>query len=435
MSKVIHPADTARRPVRIAVVSTNKADYGRILPLVKEIQSRDAFALQLVLGTPVYADYLLWHLRYGNPVSIVKSLPWYLKARIKMLLGGSKALHEVDQLAYLFKRDRVPVAARIPLHIEGDQHATMLQVAGFALLGATDVFERLRPDVIVLHGDRAELLTIAAAATMLHIPIVHIEGGDVSGTIDEHIRHAISKLSHLHFPVTQKSAERLVAMGERPDRVIASGMLALDMLSPDGLTLDNSFYERVGLGAGRIDLTKPFLFVMYHPVTTHAAEAETEARCLIEAVEAVGLPLFILAPNNDSGGRAIDAVFREHALADPGSVAFYKTVPAEEFYRIMHAAAVCVGNSSSFVREAAFLGTPVVLVGDRQQNREHGANLIHTACETGPIAAAIQGQLKRGRYPRDERFGTGESAKKIVDYLVAADFKNFEFQKSFHESR
>ncbi len=422
----------ADRRVKIAVVSTSMADYGRLLPLLKELQSRPQVQLQVVLGTPVYADHFWWHLRYGNPSSLFKSLPWYLKARLTMMHRGERALSEIDQLAALFKRDHVPIAARIPLHVEGADHTSMLHIAGLALLGAADVFGHLRPDAIVVHGDRAELLTIAAAATMLHIPLVHIEGGDVSGTVDEHVRHAISKLAHLHFPITKRSAERLIAMGERPDRVVVSGMLAIDAVAQTNLALDNSFFDRVP-GVGRIDFAKPFVFVIYHPVTTKAHDAEHDARALMAALAEIGLPLFILAPNTDVGGRAIHEVFRAYAAEHPERAAFYKRVPADEFYRLLNGAAVCVGNSSSFVRESAYLGSPVVLVGNRQHNREHGENLVQVPCDQKHVTAAVEAQLAHGRYTRDTRFGIGQSAKKIVDALLAADLPHFDFQKVFHE--
>lgn len=424
------------RPTKICIVTTSKADYGRIRPLIKEIQSREKEAnlkLQVVLGTSIYADHLLWYLFRGDPKSAFRSLPWYLKARLHILFGGSNALGKVERLAYLLKQDGISIRARIPMHIEDDSHKAMARTSGFAFLGATRVFEKLTPDVVVLYGDRAELLTIAAAATMLHIPIVHVEGGDVSGTIDEHIRHALTKLSHLHFPITEKSAERIIKMGELPQNVLPSGMLALDTVASSNLSITNDFYERVSRGAGRIDFTKPYLLVMYHPVTTRVLSSENEARCITAALEVIGMPVFILAPNSDAGGKSIHTVFRDYARTHPNDAAFYKSVPVEDFYRIMKNAAVCVGNSSSFIRESAFLGVPTVLVGDRQHNRERGENVLNTPCEASVIAGAIKKQLSHGPFPKDLRFGEGQSAKKIVDKILATDFQNFDFQKSFFE--
>ncbi|MEK7082329.1 MAG: UDP-N-acetylglucosamine 2-epimerase [Patescibacteria group bacterium] len=419
--------------IKICVITTSRSDYGRMKPVMEAIQRAPEFALQVVAGSHLYFDHLLWYLRHGEPVSFWKSLPWYLRARGATMREGDYGVVAREYSARLLAQDGFPVHARIPMFLEGGNPRVMTKIGGLALLGLPRIFEKLRPDLIVINGDRFEMLPVAFAAVCANIPLAHIEGGDVSGTLDESIRHAVTKLAHIHFPATEKSASRLRAMGEDPERIFPVGSPIIDTISRLDLSLDNSVYERNGFGGGRrIDFTRPYVLALQHPVTTRYEENRRDTEELIAAADALNLQKIFLAPNIDAGSDGVSGALRAHRDANPERTVFFKSLIPHDFYRVLKHAAVAVGNSSSFIRESAYFGVPAVIVGDRQQGRERGENAIEVAAERSQIIAAAESRLRHGPYPRDTIFGDGNAAEKIVEICTRFGPGSVRVQKTFH---
>ncbi|KKW18844.1 MAG: UDP-N-acetylglucosamine 2-epimerase [Parcubacteria group bacterium GW2011_GWB1_50_9] len=429
---------------KICVVTTSRADYGRLKPVMGAVQNHPNFELQVIVGTPLFFDHLLWYLRHGEPVSFFRSLPWYIRARTSALLKPHHEIHQMEYLMRVLTADGFPISARLPLFLEGGNLTTMVKSAAFGLLGIPDIFESLRPDVLLLHGDRFEILPVAMAAAFLNIPIAHLEGGDVSGTIDNSVRHAITKLAHIHFPVTQKSKERILAMGEDPRSVHLAGSPIIDFLMGIDLSLNEPFRDMHGPGVWKadnlrgVDLRKPFIIVSQHPVTTEYRSSYENMESILKAVDVFDLPKIFIAPNIDGGQDGISSAIREyrerqHSAAKTTAV-FFRGFSPKDFCRILKHAAVAVGNSSSFLREGGYFGTPVVLVGNRQDGRERGVNVIDAEAHADDIRSVIEWQLEYGPYPSTNLFGDGTAAKKIVDVLSRIDFPSFSVQKQFHAS-
>lgn len=420
---------------KICVVTTDRADYGRLKPVMDAIRGEAQFELQLVAGSHLFFDHLLWYLRHGEPLSWRKSFPWHLNARIRTVFARSNEdIFELEYFTRFLRSEGFPIHARIPMFLEGGNPRVMTKISGFCLLGLPPILEKLKPDMVLINGDRFEMLPVAFAAVSSNIRLAHIEGGDVSGTLDESVRHAITKLAHFHFPATEQSAKRIVAMGENPKHVYVTGSPVIDMVKRLDTSLDNSFYERNARGGGeRVDLTKPFLLVIHHPVTTRYEENRTDTEELIAALDALAMPTIILASNIDAGSDGVSAAFRAYRDRQPRSVAFFKHFTPQDYYRVFAHAAVAVGNSSSFIREGAYLGTPAVIVGDRQRNRERGKNVIEVAPQKTEIRAAIQQQIVHGRYPEDLLFGDGNAAGRIVKILAGLELSNIPVQKSFYD--
>ncbi len=403
---------------KICVVTANRSDYGRLKPIMRSIQKDMRLTLQVVAGTPLFFDHFWWYLRHGEPLSLWRSLRWYMKARFMSLCGRDAELARHEHLMKLLVADGFPIDARLPMFLEGGNQRVMTKTIGFCLLGLPDIFEKLRPDIVLFNGDRFEVLPIALAAVSMNIPIAHIEGGDLSGTIDESVRHAVSKLAHIHFPATKKSAERLVAMGENPQFVFPTGSPVIDTLVGLDCSLDNSLHERHHSGGGYIDFTKPFMLVLQHPVTTRYEKNQSDMKELIAAVDTIPMQKVFLTPNIDAGSDGVSAALRDYRKQNPRHVAFYKYFTPHDYYRIFSNASVVVGNSSSLIREGAFLGTPAVVVGDRQRGRERGENVIETGFEQTEIAVAIKRQLNHGKYPSSTMFGDGTASVRITDILA-----------------
>ncbi len=312
--------------------------------------------------------------------------------------------------------------ARIRLIVEGQTPATMAKSTGLGLLELPTAFERLEPDVVVTVADRFETIATAIAAAYMNIPVAHTQGGEVSGSIDESVRHAVTKLSHIHFPATELSARRVVAIGEDPRYVFNLGCPSIDLAARmEAGTRAEALSRHRGDGSP-IDVREPFLLVMQHAVTTEYGLATDQINATLRAVSAIGMQALVFWPNVDAGSYEVSLgirEFREHGLAE--RCHFFRNLPAEDFTRLMTHCACMIGNSSAALREGAYLGTPAVSVGTRQQDRECGPNVVFASHDPLEIADAIRTQVAHGRYARSELFGDGTAGSAIAEVLATVD--------------
>lgn len=315
-----------------------------------------------------------------------------------LLCGGSTVLERFKRPVDEMHFGRHWEIEELFSELDGDSPVVKARSLGLSCMDYAATLDRIKPGVLILIGDRYEALGVACAAATLRIPICHLQGGEVSGALDERYRHAISKLSDWHVPATKRAAENLIRMGERPESILAIGCPSSDM-------------------ARRVKIHKtqeqPYLLVVYHPNTTHSETAAAEMEAVLKAVSATGIRAKVLWPNIDSGSGAIAKVIRQHA----DEFETIKNLPPLEYAELLANAACCVGNSSSFVRDSGFYGTPVVLVGDRQDGRECGANVMRTTCDHDNIRWGIEQQVKDGRYPPSDLYGDGHVCERIVKAL------------------
>lgn len=422
---------TMQEKRKVAVVVTNRAPYGRLRPVLRALGAHPGIELQIIVGTPMNMHHLFFALRHGTFDSIRTVLPWYLRARLKTLLsGGDVSGHEL--LAKMVSTDGFKVARYLPMFLEGGDLSTMLKVQANVLFGLQEILSELQPDVLLVHADRFEMLPVAMTGAALNIPVAHTQGGDVSGTLDETIRHAITKLSHIHFPTTDVSRRRIIQMGEDSRYVIMAGCPTIDGLKSIDMTIDEGIYERVGSGYGdRIDFSKPFLLVLQHPVTSEYRESKKNMETILAAVKSAAMPTLLFGPNIDGGSDGVSVAVREFiASHELPALAVYKNFNSDDFYRVLNAATVAVGNSSSFVREGSYLGTPAVLIGTRQMGREHAGNVIEVSYDSEKIAEAIGAQRTHGKYPASPLYGDGTASAKIADALATMPLPST--QKVFH---
>lgn len=414
---------------KIAVIVTHRAPYGRLRGVMRAIVAHPGLELQIVVGVPFGAAHFFSALRHSRFESLRAALPWLIRARLKTLLGGGDAGHEL--LARLVQEDGFVIDRYLPMYLEGGDLPTMLKIQANVLYELPPILKDLNPDVVLVHADRFEMLPVAMAGATLNIPVAHTQGGDVSGTLDETIRHAITKLAHIHFPTTAASHDRLLQMGENPDYVFMTGCPTVDVL--EGLDLSTSgLYERVGKGYGdQIDFEKPFVLVLQHPVTSEYAQSKANMEAFLKAIEEVRMPTLLFWPNIDGGTDGASQAVREFLKANMlPALSVYKTFNSDDFYRALNASAVAVGNSSSFIREGSYLGVPAVLVGTRQQQRQRSSNVVEVGYDAKEIVAAVASQLKHGKYERSLMYGDGKAGQKIAEVLATMVLPNT--QKTFH---
>lgn len=418
---------------KILVAVTHRTPYGRLKPVMRAIQNHPGLELQVLVATHVFMHNLLFALRHMSFDAIRASFPFYLRARFRALWGRKPAIDRQEHLSKIVRQDGFPIHARLPLFLEGGNLITMTKSAAAGLLGLPEILVKLKPDIVLVHADRFEMIPVALAASFMNIPVAHTQGGDVSGTIDETVRHVLTKLAHIHFPTTQKSKERLLRMGEDPHYVFMVGCPTIDVLKDLDFTIPPDIFERNGRGYGDdINLAKPYLLVLQHPVTTEYNAARKNMEETIAAVRAIGMPTLFFWPNLDAGSDGASEAVREF-LKDPGlpALRIFKHFSPEDFYRVLNAASVAVGNSSSFIREGSYLGTPAVIVGSRQQGRERAKNVLEVPYDRQKIVDAVRRQLKHGRYPQSRIYGDGNAAGRIAEVLATVDVP---VQKKFYES-
>lgn len=370
---------------KIAIVLTTRGNFGKMLSTMRAIKAHPDLELQLILGGGILQD------TFGDFAPIVAGEGFTIDARVDFLVAESGDLN------------------------------SMTSSAGHAVTMMGDAFDRLQPDIAMVIADRYEALSIAQAALCQTIPVAHLEGGEQSGSIDDRIRHAVSQLADLHLPANPAAAERLKAMMISPETIHVVGSPSLDIIAE--IELENlepltAFQETAGSGA-QIDHEKPFVLVSQHPVVGEQDAADTQIAETAAAISDIGLPAIWILPNMDAGRTAI-----RHYLEDNISRGFdvpvrlYPSMPLQVYARAMNACACLIGNSSSGIREATFLGVPTVNIGTRQTGRERGANVIDVSYDRKEITTAIAHQVSHGRYTQDLRYGDGHSGDHIAALLA-----------------
>jgi len=370
---------------------------------------------------------------YGRSQLLINKLHSHPEVELELMLGGSILLDKYSRhIAEDIEAGGFTISASLFNVIEGGNHVAMAKTACLTALEFTNGLHMADPDIVVICGDRFEQLAIAMAAAYLNKTIAHIEGGDLSGSIDESVRHAITKLSHLHFVTNADAHRRVLAMGEDPKYVFNTGSLDVELASLVDTEMSSELLNGYGVGH-HIDAERPFLTVIQHPVTTES-DNRHNLEITFRAIAALDLPAVWFWPNPDAGtGEMAETLrhVREHHEAATEKMRFITNVPADEFIALLKRTACLVGNSSAGIKECSYLGTPVVNIGGRQQGRLNAGHVDHVAYDADAIAASITRQLAHGRYVPSHIYYRPNASQSIVDVLASAELYT---QKRFHEN-
>ena len=371
-------------------------------------------------------------IHYSRGKLVLEELRKRKDIELQIVVGASALLANYGAVEPLIERDGFRVDARITMVLEGGNSVAMAKTTGVGIMEFTTIFDNLRPDVVVVRGDRYEILAPAIAAAYLNIPLAHIEGGDRSGTIDESVRHAVTKLAHLHFTSSEEARKRVIRMGENPRYVFALGAPEIEFAAKNGFNATSALVNRLGVG-DVIDIEKPFLMVMQHPVTSETGKNKANIEATLHAVNELGIPTIWFWPNVDAGTDEVSKGIRSfRETEDPRHMRFLKYLPPEEFLGLLKKASVLVGNSSAGIKEASYFGTPVVNIGTRQKGRMRGQNVLDVSNDAKAISRAISAQLEHGQYPSSKLYYKKDSSKKIARLLATLPLYT---QKVFHDGR
>jgi GDP/UDP-N,N'-diacetylbacillosamine 2-epimerase (hydrolysing) len=363
--------------LRLLLVTGTRADFGLWLPVLAEASRRSERLDARLLVTAMHLDA-----RFGETV------------------------REIRQAG-------VPIVAEVACTPDGDSRADMAAALGVATSGIAHVLADERPDWLLLLGDRGEQAAAALVALHLDLPVAHLHGGEVTrGAVDDALRDVISRIAHLHLPATGDAELRLRAMGEEAWRIRVVGAPGLDQLAEKAAGDLDTLRHRHGLGAGA------YLLVAQHPETVGDRDPVTDLAATLDAVGRAGLPALAILSNADAGGRAMVDLLT--AAADAGRIKVVDSLPRDDYVTLLAGAAALVGNSSSGIIEAPFLGVPAVNVGGRQEGRTRGDNELDAAPEADAIERAIRAAMDpafRSRLSRRSPYGDGRAAPRILDAL------------------
>lgn len=385
---------------KVCFIITSFIHYSRNFLILEELKKRNDIELHIILGGVVLLE------RYASN-----------SFNLKQILSdeGYEHVHE----AYF--------------NVDGDIHIVKAKTVGLGVIEFSSIFHAIKPDVVLVRGDRFEVLAAVTAAVYMNITVAHIEGGDISGTLDESVRHAITKLAHIHFATNEPAKERILKMGERKEHVFNFGSPDVEVIrrmEASGLSLTHVDFEHLGSGT-TFNPQADFLMVMYHPVSTEIETLAENTRNLLQAVHRTGMQTIWFWPNFDAGAEFISHELRVFRNTVPDHhIRFMRYVPPKQFLSLLVNTKCLIGNSSAGIKECSYLGIPVVNVGDRQSNRLMADNVVTCGNDTQAIMQAIKDQLKIGRYPPSHLYVANDTSKEIAHVLAESKLYT---QKSFTE--
>lgn len=375
---------------KICVVVTARPSYSRVKTALSAIKTHPELELQLVVAASALLN------RYGSAVDYIEEDGFQIDAKVFNVL-------------------------------EGENLTAAAKTTGIGILELSSVLDNLKPDAVLTVADRFETMATAIASTYMNIPLIHLQGGEVTGNIDEKVRHSITKLADLHLVSTERAKERVIRMGEDPGKVFVTGCPSIDIadavLSDSSLNFDP--LKKYGGVGGDLDYSKGYLVLMQHPVTTEYELSRKHMECTLEALAELGLPTFVFWPNVDAGSDGTSKAlrsFREHENSRARNFHFFKNMLPSDFLKLLANSSCLVGNSSVGIRECAYLGVPVVNIGNRQNRRERGANVIDVEHDKLEIKNAIISHIEHGSYKSDQIYGQGDAGMQIANIIAKFEF-------------
>lgn len=357
---------------------------------------------------------------YSRVKTALAAIEQHLELELQLVVAASALLEKYGSAVNYIEEDGFKVNARVFNVLEGENLTAAAKTTGIGILELSTVFENLKPDIVISIADRFETMATAIAASYMNIPLAHIQGGEVTGNIDEKVRHAITKLSDYHLVASEGAKERVIRLGEESGVVFNTGCPSIDLAKEvrDNPTLDFDPYKKYG-GVGSLqDLQGGYYVVMQHPVTTQYAEARKQVEQTLEAMSQVDKPVLWFWPNVDAGSDGTSNGIRAFRERRPGNpFHFFKNMEPKDFLKLLINADALIGNSSVGIRECAFLGIPVVNIGVRQHGRERGTNVVDVDYGTHQIVEALNNIRVKGRPEGSNVYGGGDAGKRIAEVL------------------
>jgi UDP-hydrolysing UDP-N-acetyl-D-glucosamine 2-epimerase len=368
---------------KIAVVITARPSYSRVKTVLTAIKKHPELELQLIVAASALLD------RYGSAVNYIE-------------------------------KDGFEIAAKVFNVLEGENLTAAAKTTGIGILELSTVFDNLRPDIVVTVADRFETMATAISASYMNIPLAHIQGGEVTGNIDEKVRHSITKLADYHFVASENAKERVIQLGENPDMVFNTGCPSIDIAQEVAKSTKLTFnpYEKYGGVGSQPNLDNGYIVVMQHPVTNEYQDSRKHIEATLRAIQKINKPTLWFWPNVDAGADGTSTgirSFREKFKME--NVHFFKNMEGDDFLNLLNNSLCLIGNSSVGIRECAYLGVPVVNIGSRQNRRDRGENVVDVSYDENDIVASINTILEKKSRVTSQIYGGGDAGERIAKLL------------------
>ena len=376
------------KKIKISVVTGTRAEYGLLRPVLFEFKKRNNINFSLIVT-------------------------------------GSHLSKEHGMTINEIKNDGFKIHSKFSWNTSDDSLSNSSIMLGKSIVNLTKILNRIKPDCNIVFGDRIEMLASALVATQLNIPNIHIHGGDLSGGIDEYSRHAITKLSNIHFPASKKSKERIIQMGENPKNVFLFGSTSIDDIKLTKLPPKSIIEKKY-----KINLSKKTIILLQHPVTTQTTLTSKHFNETLNALKKLELPTISIIPNFDPSYKDILKLLKKFSNSHPWFISL-SSLPRFDFLSLVKNSGVLVGNSSSGLIEISRFNIPVVNIGNRQKNREKSSNVIDVKNSSIQIQRAINYALTDFKPKKSKIFGNGNASKKIVNQILKTNFKKQFSEKYF----
>ena len=375
---------------KIGVVVTARPSYSRIKTALQAIKDHPSLELQLIIAASALLD------RYGSAINYIE-------------------------------KDGFEIAAKVFNVLEGENLTAAAKTTGIGILELSTVFDNLKPDIVVTIADRFETMSTAIAASYMNIPLAHIQGGEVTGNIDEKVRHSITKLADYHFVASEDAQQRVIRLGENPEMVFNTGCPSIDLAEEvlKNPALDFNPYEKYGGVGNKPSLENGYVVVMQHPVTNEYSESRLHIDETLNALKDIEIPILWFWPNVDAGADGTSGgirTFRE--VNRPHFMHFFKNMEGDDFLRLLANSKCLIGNSSVGIRECSYLGVPVVNIGSRQHGRARGENVCDVNYNATEIKLAVNSFINRSEgFTPSHVYGGGDAGFKIANLLAEVPLK------------
>ncbi len=365
--------------------------------------------------------------RVKTALTAIKNHP---KLELQLVIAGSALLGRYGNAVEFIEKDGFEICEKVFMVLEGENPTSMAKTTGLGVMELANVFYKLQPDAVITIADRFETIATSIAASYQNIPLIHIQGGEVTGNIDEKVRHANTKLADLHLVASEDAKERVIKMGEDPKTVFNTGCPSIDLAdeilkSPN---LDFNPLEKYGGVGEKIDWRKGYLVVMQHPVTTEYESARSDVEKTLDAIYELNIPTFWFWPNVDAGADGTSSGIRSfREIKKPKNIHFFKNMEPNDFLRLLINSKCLIGNSSVGIRECSYLGVPTVNIGSRQNRRQRGSNAVDVTYDKGLIIEAIKERINTKSITKETIYGRGNSGDRIAEVLTLQEL-------SFHKT-
>jgi len=363
---------------------------------------------------------------YSRVKTVLTAILQHPDLELQLVVAGSALLGRYGSAVDYIEKDGFQINEKVYMVLEGENPTSMAKTTGLGLMELSNVFYNLKPHVVVTIADRFETLATSIAASYQNITLAHIQGGEVTGNIDEKVRHANTKLADLHFVASEGAMERVIKLGEDPNCVFNTGCPSIDMAAAilKDPNLDFDPYKKYGGVGNKPDYNNGYLVVMQHPVTTEYHESRSHVTETLKAIDQLGISTFWFWPNVDAGADGTSTGIRAYReINKPENIHFFKNMEPQDFLKLLYNSKCLIGNSSVGIRECSYLGIPVVNIGSRQNRRDRGDNVLDVGYKRNEIIIAVEHWINNSRPGQSKVYGGANAGSLIANLLASVELR------------